>query len=59
METSKQRIEKMRKKRAEYKLMRESLMKIVESEKTTDSDRINAIKTIMEMDNQKGEYYHD
>lgn len=48
--TGKEQVEKIRQRKNEYSRMRAALMDIVEASDTTNTDRINAINTIMRMD---------
>ena len=48
--TSKERVAEMQTRRAEYKMMRQTLLEIVMAADTTNTDRIAAINAIYKID---------
>lgn len=48
--TGKEQVEEIRQRKNEYARMRAVLVEIVEASDTTNTDKINAINTIMRMD---------
>ena len=48
--TAKEQAEEIRQRKSEYSMMREVLLKIVEASDAVNNDKINAINSILKMD---------